>query len=64
MTRSKDSSNKMDSIKINVKFRQQFYDIKSTVQELIEEINYLKLKLKTTKNYVRLIFCFDYFNVN
>ena len=43
-------------MKINVKFRQQFYDIKSTVQELLEEINYLKIQLKSNKNYLKLIF--------
>ena len=38
-----------------VKFRKEFYDIKSTAEKIIKEINMLKLELKTTKDNFRVI---------
>ena len=56
MTRSKGSSSKNGFNEDDrIKFKKQFYDIKSTVEELIEEINNLKLELKTTKNNLKVI---------
>ena len=56
MTHSKGTSSKTGFNKDDrVEFRKHFFDVKSTVEELIEEINNLKLELKTTKNNFRVI---------
>ena len=56
MTRSKGSLSKNGfNEDDSIEFRKQFYDIKSTVEKLIEEIENIKLNLKTTKNNLSVI---------
>ena len=56
MTLSKSSSSKIGFNEDDrVEFRKQLYDIKTTVEKLIEEINNLKLGLKITKNNLRVV---------
>ena len=55
MTRSKGTSSKNAfNDHDRIERRKQFYNIKSTVGELIEKINNLKIKLKTTKNNLKV----------
>ena len=55
MTCSKGSSSKNGFSEDDcIEFRKQFHDIKSTVKKLIEEINSLKLELKTANNNLKV----------